>query len=234
MNTSHGGPYAVVLQDLQHIFGGRLQALVAYGDPTGTPGLSLALVQAISADDLNACAARASAWHRAGCATPLLLTRDEFAGSLDAFPLEYGEILDTHRVIHGSDPFSGLAIRDEDVRRACEVQVKSLLLHLREDFIESRGRPADVAGLVADSAPAFAQLLRRLARLDDVRASTNQELTTYAADRIKLESRTVGDVLALAKNASASGVDPARLFPNYLASVEALWRFVDRWRATAR
>src|SRR5688572_31059756 len=128
MNTSHGGPYAVVLQDLQHIFGSRLHGFAAYGDPNATPAQSLALVHAISADDLASCAARASAWHRAGCATPLLLTREEFAGSLDAFPLEYGEILDTHRVIHGGNPFNGLSIRDEDVRRACEMLVKSLLL----------------------------------------------------------------------------------------------------------
>lgn len=230
MNTSHGGPYAVVLQDLQHIFAGRLHGFAAYGDPNATPAQSLALVHAISADDLAACAARASAWNRAGCATPLLLTREEFAGSLDAFPLEYGEILDTHRVIHGDHPFNGLTIRDEDVRRAVEMQVKSLLLHLREDFIECHGRPADVAALVTDSAPAFAQLLRRLARLDDVTCTSNQELCNFAGARPKLDPRVVGDVLALVKNTSATGVDAARLFPQYLAAVEALWKFVDRWR----
>ena len=230
MNTSHGGPYAVVLQDLQHIFTGRLQALVAYGDPNAAAALSLALVQAITADDLAACAARASAWHRSGCAAPLLLTRDEFAGSLDAFPIEYGEILETHRVIHGDNPFAGLTIRDEDVRRACEVQVKSLLVHLREDFIESHARTTDVAALVIESAPAFAQLLRRLARLDDVTCTNSQELCTYAGSRPRLDARVVGDVLALAKNPSGAGVDAARLFPQYLAAVEALWRFIDRWR----
>jgi hypothetical protein len=230
MHTAHGGQYAVVLQDLQHIFSDRLQALVAYGDQQAAAALSLALVRAITADDLAACAARASAWHRAGCATPLLLTREEFAGSLDAFPLEYGEILETQQVIHGDDPFAGLTIRDEDVRRACEVQVKSLLLHLREDFIESRGRPADVAALVTESAPAFAQLLRRLARLDDVSCTTNQELCTYASSRPRLDARLVGDLLALAKSSSGAGVDAARLFAQYLAAVEALWRFVDRWR----
>jgi hypothetical protein len=230
MNTPHGGPYTVVLHDLQHIFGGRLQALVAYGDPNASPAQSLALLDAITTDDLTACAARASTWERSGCATPLLLTREEFAGSLDAFPLEYGEIVDTHRVIHGDDPFSGLTIRDEDVRRACEVQVKSLLLHLRENFVESRARPANVGELVADSAPAFAQLLRRLARLDDVACATNQELCSYASLRPKLDARVVGDVLALAKNPGAAGVDAARLFPDYLSAVEALWRFTDRWR----
>jgi hypothetical protein len=229
---AHPGPYAVALTDLQHIFGGRLQAFVAYGEANAAPALSLALVTAITADDLAACAARAASWERSGCATPLLLTREEFAASLDAFPIEYGEILDTHRVIYGDDPFRGLAIRDEDARRACEVQVKSLLVHLREDYIESRGRPAAVAALVIDSAPAFAQLLRRLARLDDVSCATNQELCAYASGRAKLDARSVGDILALAKHASAAGVDATRIFPEYLAAVEALWRFADRWRHT--
>lgn len=234
MDNVHGGPLAVALQDLHHIFGARLQGFIAYGDPDATPAPSLALVQSISAEDLAACAARASSWRRAGCATPLLLTRDEFAGSLDAFPLEYGAILDSHRVLHGGNPFAGLTIGDEDIRRAVEVQVKSLLVHLREDYIECGGRAADVASLVADSAPAFAQLLRRLARLDDVVCSTTADIVNYAGGRPRLDPRVVGDVLALSRNSSASGVDAMKLYPDYLAAVEALWRFVDRWRATAQ
>src|SRR5262245_45573787 len=111
MATSHGGSLAAALQDLQHIFGDRLLALVGYGtsnrDSGSEPARSLALVQAITSDDLDQCAARAASWHRAGCATPLVLTQDEFAGSLDAFPIEYGEIIATHQVIFGANPFAG-------------------------------------------------------------------------------------------------------------------------------
>src|ERR1700754_17771 len=176
MATSHGDSLAVALQDLQHIFGERLQAFVAYGRAGTTPEPGLAIVRAITADDLDRCASHAAAWHRAGCATPLLLTRDDFAGSLDAFPIEYGEILDTYRMLYGVDPFAGLTIRPEDLRRACEVQVKSHLVHLRENYIECRGRQADVAALVGEAAPAFALILRRLARLDGFRAETHADL----------------------------------------------------------
>lgn len=231
MDNAHGGALAVALHDLQHIFGARLQAFVAYGEPDASPAPSLALLESISADDLAACAARAASWHRAGCATPLLLTRDEFSGSLDAFPIEYGAIVDSHRVLHGGNPFAGLVIRDEDVRRAVEVRVKGLLVHLREDYIECRGNAADVTALVADSAPAFAQLLRRLARLDDVVCHTSADLANYACGRPRLDARVVGDVLALARNPGASGVDAVRLYPDYLAAVESLWRFADSWRA---
>ena len=231
MATSHGGSLAVALQDLQHIFGARLLALVAYGAPASPLAPSLALVRTITSDDLDQCAARAASWHRAGCATPLLLTQDEFAGSLDAFPIEYGEILATHQVIYGANPFAGLSIRPEDLRRACEIQVKSHLVHLRENYIESRGRQSDIRALVAEAAPGFKVILRRLAHLDGVPAESDAELSDYATRRPGLDARVVGDVLALARNPEGSGVDGMRIYSGYLACVEQLWRFIDRWKA---
>ena len=136
MATSHGGPLAVALQDLQHIFGDRLHAVVGYGVPGTAPAPCLAIVRSITAADLDECASHVTSWHRAGCATPLLLTKDEFSGSLDAFPIEYGEILETHSILYGVNPFTGLTIRTEDLRRECETLVKSHLLHLRENYVE--------------------------------------------------------------------------------------------------
>ena len=234
MTTSHGGPLTVALHDLHDIFGDRLQAFAAYGQPGATPAPSLAIVRAVTADDLDRCAARAAAWHRAGCATPLLLTPEEFSASLDSFPIEYGEILETRQIIFGSDPFTGLSIRPEDLRRACEVQVKSHLLHLRENYIECRGRQSEISALVGEAAPAFAVILRRLARLDGAPAATNADLSAYASRRPGLDPRVVGDVLAVGTDRGGAGVDAARLYPGYLAAVQALWQFIDRWQAEAR
>lgn len=230
MDSSHGGLLTATLHDLQHIFGDRLEAFLAYGHGGVSPAPSVALVRTLTADDLAACAARASAWHRGGAATPLLLTRDEFAGSLDAFPIEYGEIIDTHQLLFGVDPFAGLAIRPDDLRRACEVQVKGHVLHLRENFVECGGRPSAVASLVTESAPAFALLLRRLAQLDGYPAATHADLGAFAAQRPKLDPRVAGDVLALGAGTANAGVDASRLFPGYLAAVEQLAQFVDTWK----
>jgi hypothetical protein len=92
-------PLQPMVDDLERIFGARLHAVVAYGWQPQDLLPSLVLVDALSLDDLSACAARTAHWRRAGCATPLVLTPREFSRSLDAFPIEYGEILATSRLI---------------------------------------------------------------------------------------------------------------------------------------
>jgi hypothetical protein len=226
----HRAGLGTLVRDLVRIFGSRLDSVVAYGRAGAGPQASLVLVSSLATDDLDACAARTAHWRREGAATPLLVTRDELSRSLDAFPIEYSEIIDTAHVLHGSNPFAGSTIHDEDVRRACEVQVKSHLLHLRENYLEIGGRHSEIAELVRESAPSFALVLRRLARLDGDAAETHAELDGWAARRVGLDARVVGDLLALSGAGAATGVDAHRLFPDYLRAVEALARFVDAWR----
>jgi hypothetical protein len=231
MSAALKTPLQPVVDDLQRIFGSRLEAVVAYGWRRRGHVPSLALVRLLTLEDLTSCAARTAHWHRAGCATPLVLTPYEFARSLDAFPIEYEEILSTSELVAGTPPFEGLAIARDDMRRACEVQAKSHLVHLREDYLESGARPGAVASLVHESAPAFAALLRHLARLDHAAFASTGELVAYASRRIGLDARVVGDILALTEPDGVESVDAGRIFPGYLGAVERLAEFVDQWRA---
>ena len=221
----------MLVDDLKRIFADRLRAIVAYGEQRESDALTcLALVARLDASDLEACARSAHGWHRHGLATPLILPESEFMRSLDAFPLEYSEIIRTHAHVYGADPFDRLSIAPEDLRRACETQVKSHLLHLREEFIESGGGPHAVAELVRESAPAFAALLRSVARLHGVDTPDGPAATREGARLASLPEGIVGDVLALERAESIGATDPARLFPQYLVAVERLAHFVDSWR----
>lgn len=178
--------------------------------------------------DLASCAARVKRWRTAGAATPVLLTPQEFARSLDVFPVEFGEIIANHQTHFGDDPFAGLLVATGDLRRACEGQVRSLLLHVREDYMEAAGTPREIARVVVDSAAEFRALLNLLSRLDGQPRGRDQ-LAAWAADRLQLDARLVSDALHIAHDADASGVDAGRLFPAYLAAIEQLARHVDEW-----
>jgi hypothetical protein len=231
MHVAVKTPLQPMVDDLDRIFGKRLQAVVAYGWRPQPLQPSLVLVDSFGLDDLYACAPRTAHWRRNGCATPLIVTPREFARSLDAFPIEYGEILATSQLVAGTHPFEGLTISPDDMRRACEVQVKSHLLHLREDYLEGGGRPVHVAALVRESAPAFTALLRHLARLDHVAVEANADFIAFASGRTGVNGRIVGDLLALTSPDAMATVDAGRIFPDYLAAVERLAEFVDGWRA---
>jgi hypothetical protein len=236
--------------ELAQIFGNRLISLVAYGhrlpgtvahdgdpldeagDPTFQhgPGLhTLAVVQSVNASDLAACAALHQAWSKRGLETPLLLAEGELARSLDAFPLEFAEIMAHHLVIAGRDPFAGLHVAATDVRRACEVQARGHLIHLREGYIEAAGQADRLARLVAASAPAFRALLGNVARLQGLTTPTTQALATHAEERLGLPADVVHRVTSIVRPDEIAPSDAVRLFPAYLDAVERLSAFIDRW-----
>ena len=220
--------------DLRRIFGTRLRSLVAYGvDGAEAHGdlHTLALVERVTFDDLLACAPLARAWHRTGLAVPLLLGYDEFRRTVDVFPIEYGDIIRRHVVVAGESPFAGIRVADADIRRACEFQAKSHLIHLREGFLETGGDGAAVASLIAASAPSFRALLGNIAALAGGAgpAAADDDLGAQAEARMNVPAALVRDVLTSPSSASTIA-DPAALLARYIDASERLWQYVDRWR----
>jgi hypothetical protein len=226
---------AALAADLKQVFTDRLRSVVAYGPHTEgdqeAPITCLALVDSLELTDLDECARLAPRWERQHLATPLIVPTQEFGRSLDAFPLEYNEILRAHERVFGGDPFDGASISRDDLRRACETQIKSHLVHLRESYIEAGGRPQAIADLVTTSAPAFAALLRNVGRLNNGHTSIDREAATREGARAAaLPEGIVIEILRLEHRPAIPMTDGAKLFPDYLAAVEQLARAVDAWR----
>jgi hypothetical protein len=229
-------------RDLRGIFGARLRSLVRYGqraqhgaatahhghDTSASAVRTLAVVESLTHDDLRAAANRVAPWHDLGLATPLLIVAHEFDRSLDAFPLEFGAILADHVVVSGENPFASLAVDPADVRRACEVQARSHLLHLREGFLETRGRADALSDLVVQSASAFAALVASIARLDGHTANDPASAARHV-ERILNVPGSVTDITTLAGVHEISSAEAERLFPPYLGAVEKLVQHVDGW-----
>ena len=234
MTSTWKGAAESLAADLRGVFGDRLISVVAYGPHLEghdeAPLTCMVLVASLTREDLQGCATRAARWERSHIATPLILPESEFRRSLDAFPLEYGEIVRAHERVFGDSPFRDVVIAPDDLRRACETQVKSHLVHLREAFIESGGKPGAVASLVKASAPGFTALLRNVARLSGVLTSDRVEATRLGAQAVRISEHLVADLLSLEHSSGLVAVDSARLFPEYLAASEQLAHAVDTWR----
>lgn len=235
-------------RDLRGIFGQRLQSMVVYGlrardarrDAEGSHAAdgsqhaplthTLAVVDALSTEDLRACTGHIERWQGHGLDTPLLVTSHEFGRSLDVFPFEFGAILADHMLVSGSDPFDGLSVEPADQRRACEVQARGHLLHLREAFLETRGHGDALAVLIVESAPAFAALLTSVAHLDGVEIRDAAAAARHVERRLELTSGAATAVVALVGVGEIASAEAERMFPPYLDIVERLVRYIDLWK----
>ena len=239
-------PSAAVLErELREIFGQRLESLVAYGLPRAAPAQhrasgahrdaprtqTLAIVTTLTLDDLTRCSDKAAGWHEAGLATPLLLAAHEFERSLDAFPLEFGAILADHTVVTGKNPFEGLQVSTADLRRACEVQARSHLLHLREGFLETRGRGDALAVLIVRSAGPFAALTASLSRLEGQPISDAEAAGLHTEHTLQLPPGAITDIVKLVHVHEIPSAEARRIFPAYLNAADRLVQYIDSWSA---
>jgi hypothetical protein len=218
--------------DLRDIFGPRLQSLVAYRAASGSNVSTLAVVDTLTADDLRACAERVAAWHDAGLTTPLLLGAQEFGRSLDAFPLEFGAILADHVVTSGRNPFEGLRVDPAHVRQACEIQARSHLLHLREGYVETRGRGDALADLIVRSAAPFVALMTSVARLQGGAGLDTSAAAAAMTRALGLPEGSLAEIMKLSAGVPLPSETARRIFPAYLDAAERLTNYIDRWSAT--
>jgi len=232
--------YAALVADLRAIFGTRLTTLVAFGPRLRSGaaisrshgaalGDALGLIDRVTYNDLVACAPYADGWRRSGLHMPLLLGRDEFVRSLDAFPLEYDDIIANHVPLLGQDPFAGIAVSPEDLRRGCEVRAKGHLVHLREGFLEARGRAEGLAELILVSSWALSALLGNIARLEGFPGASVADRAAVLARLDRAAAASIARVLALEAEPVLSADEASRLYPEYLAAVERLVAYVDGW-----
>ena len=226
-------------RDLDALFGPRLRSLVAYPGHQGDGSVhSCALVDGLAFRDLVACMPYTESWHHRRAAVPLMLTEDELRRTIDVFPLEYASILADYTVVRGADPFRGMTIALEDIRRACEGQAKSHLIHLREGFLETHAETGRVARLIAGSAAPLRALLTNIARLPDGQSGSmdtatlsDESLAAMAEARMGASAALIRQVLASSSQGQSTVTDPSHLLAGYIDAAKRIWEYVDGWRS---
>ena len=186
---------------LTDALGPRLAALLLYGSAarhsseTAAAMDTLLIVRdgrALDRELFARLAAPVRAWVAAGHPPPLMMTEQEWRDSADAFPIEYEDIREAHRLLAGRDPWSGIAVRREDLRRQLEHELMGKLMHLRQSFAAYWNEPKRLADVVRETRSSFFAMLRAALRLTGRPASASADalvrdaagLIGFSADRL--------------------------------------------------
>src|SRR5881296_1934630 len=158
--------------DVSRALGERLVALLLYGSwargthvPDRSDVNTVLICDAVDESLFEALAPAVRDWTRAGQPAPLILTEREWRESADAFPIEYEDMRDAHRLLAGRDPWPGIQVDRGHVRRQLEHELMGKLVRLRQAYAALHEDPKQLARVVVGSAGGFFTMLRAVLRL---------------------------------------------------------------------
>ncbi len=230
-----------MVAQLRAAYGAGLRAVVLYGSAARPDAAArgarldvLVVVDQLGMEELRRVAPTARAWQEAGHPPPLTLTAREWASSADVFPMEYADVLDQHRVLHGALPVEGVVVRRADLRRQVEYQVLGKLLQLRAGVLAAGNDARRQLALLEASRGTMLVLFRALARVHGERPAADAEaLARWAGARAGFDAAPFVRVVRHAAGAEriAPG-DAAAVLAGELAGLERLVAHVDALPAT--
>jgi len=217
--------------------GPRLVSLLLYGSAasgtqvSGRSDVNTLLICDATDEGLFAALDPALApWVRAGHPAPLILAEREWRESADAFAIEYEEIRHAHRVLAGRDPWVGISVRREDLRRQLESELMGKLVRLRQAYAAFRGDPRRLTQVIAASTAGVLTMLRTALRLAGRTApAAPEDLVRQAGAVIGFGPESLDDVVAHVRGRrrlALAARDPRAAA--YLAAVVRTAEFVNR------
>ncbi len=191
-----------LVRELKAAFGQTLRTVVVYGPAAAGEAVRrsdlhvLVVVDELPLARLEDAGAHVVAWSDAGFPPPLILTHAEWRSSADIFPMEYAELLEHHRVLHGALPSEGIRVDPEELRLAVERETMGTLLQLRRAVLASGSDVPRRAELLGASFGRVLALLRGALRVQGVRPSNDAaEIVAESASRAGLDAVPLNRVL---------------------------------------
>jgi hypothetical protein len=223
------------VEQLRAVHGSQLRAVVLYGSAAtdeqveGRSDLNvLVLVNALSVDTLRSLGQTVRAWGEAGNPPPLTLTIAEWERSADIFPMEYADILERHRVLHGTPPFGEMIVNRKDLRLQVEHDAMGKLLLLRQGVMAAGTDAEAQRELMRASFSTLLVIFRAVERLAGRVPSRNRiELIGDVASRGDFDPTPFERVAGLVQGSTLSDTDTSDTLAAYVNAMETLVAHLD-------
>ena len=168
-----GKMFYSITDDFKKALGKNLLSAVEYGTE-GEPHNLLLVVEELDFDTLEKMKPLVIKCKKETKRVPLLFTEEELKDGLDVFPLEFLDIKYPHELLLGTDIIGGMEPDKKNVRRQLEFELRSKLIHLRENYMWIR-KPKQLRALLQSAIPSLMPLFYGLLFLKNVKPPTKLE-----------------------------------------------------------
>ena len=229
-----------LVKQLKGAYGETLRSVILYGSAVAGEHIEkrsdynvLVTLDAVPLERLAAVGAVLRSWAEAGNPAPMTFTSAEWKSSSDVFPMEYADILERHRVLYGADVTQGITVSPSDLRLQVEQQALGKLLHLRRGAMAAGDDGGEQIRLLEASLSAIMVVFRGVARLHGVVPPLDYaELSALIASKVGFDPLPFKRVVEhLRGTRKISRDESGATLAGYMAGMEALHGYLDRWTA---
>jgi hypothetical protein len=229
-----------LVNQLKAAYGQTLQSVILYGSAVAGEHIAkksdynvLVVLDAVPLDRLAAIGAILRSWGEAGNPAPMMFTTAEWKSSSDVFPMEYADILEHHKVLHGADVTQGVTVSRSDLRLQVEQQALGKLLHLRRGAMAAGDDGKEQIALIEASLSALMVVFRGVVRLDgDVPSQDYSALSADVARRARFDASPFQRAVAHVRGREKLKREEAgSVLAGYMAGMESLVAWLDKFAA---
>ena len=222
---------------LKKAYGDHMVSLVLYGSAAmGDRNAKfsdlnvLCVLREVTPHDLAVAEPILRWWRDRGNQSPLLLSADEVRTSTDCFPIEFHDIKERRRILHGVDVIDELEIDDSFYRAQVEYQLRAKLLRLRQKCAGVMHDRGLLLRLLAESVSTFCVLTRHALRLHGVEAKwTKREIVEQAVAHFAIDSTSFVSLLDLREGkVKPKQLEAEPVYSDYLSQIARVVDQVDR------
>jgi len=128
-----------LIDQCKEIMGDNLVSVVRFGTE-GEPNNVLLISKQLHFEDLELLKPIILKYRKKNKAVPLLFTESGLRDSADVFPLELLDMKYPHEVLFGEDIIETIALDKKHVRSQVEFELRSKLIHLRENYVSIKDK----------------------------------------------------------------------------------------------
>jgi len=217
--------------------GGNLTSVILYGSaaegefhPEYSDLNLLCVLQDTAFASLSKIAETVEWWRKKKHHPPLVLTPQELKDAADVFSIEFVDMKQRHRVLHGEDVLRNLDVPMRLHRSQLEYELREKLFLLRQHILVAGTREKDLWEVVLNSLSSFTTLFRHvLIELGEQGRKHSRDAVQELASRLNFDSSAFVQLMDVrARKSDRKQFRATDVAGRYLSAIETVTTAVDK------
>ncbi len=156
---------------------------------------------------------------------PFVFTKEELADGADVFPIEFLNIRQHHKTLHGDDLLEDMEISKKNLRHQLEFEFRSKLIHLRREYLQSRGKHLE--NIISSAVPTMVPIIGGLLYLKDLHYVDTEDMFKVVSDGYGIDVEVLKEIYDIRRGKVKFRKDKEQYIRELIRVLSAIGTVVD-------